>query len=151
MSCLESVGREVELSVGKLWKFQTAKLFNVLPPDLVTGSNKDHSEERCLLFQGMVMIQEYLEHDNQMAISRYQIIFNWNDVTSFCKTDLIDGFEKLNDIVTKGHRYMHIKVTSCNLKVLLELRFQNRDQERGFNDTLFRIQEEYEIMDEIPW
>lgn len=145
--------KENAYSDGKLWNINSAILYNVIPPYLQDFD--EYATERHILFQGNVLIQELLSHTNgsNASMPKYQLRFAWKGHKDklFSITDIITDYNKMQDTIIHKSKCFDIKMKCLDLYVLLELRFQSEVQERNFKDVLFRINEEYEILSDMPW
>lgn len=134
-------------------EFSSASLYNVLPSTLT--SEKASNSRQCKLFQGTVFVEELL-NVNEMGdvdhVPSYQLKFGWDLNKLFCETEIVDNIHKMNEVVkTWGKRFRVMMQCSMNRYVLLELKFRDFDEERGFRDLICRINDEFEILAELMW
>lgn len=134
-------------------QFTSAFLYNV-PPSALT-SEKSSSIKQCKLFQGTVFVEELLnvnEMGNVDHVPSYQFRFGWEPDKLFCETEIVDNIHKMNEVVkTWGKRFRIMMQCSMNRYVLLELKFRDSNEDRGFRDLICRINDEFEILAELMW
>lgn len=142
----------MSLSIVSLKKvFHTASLYNVLPP-----SSSLSWEPQCKLFEGQLSLEELITCGNSTPsrsdddMPHYQLNFQWNESEAkFCNTQVIKSLGQLNETIEKKDRWFRITMSCCGCKVPLELRIENAIEDQRFRDMLFRIREEYEMIDEM--
>ncbi|QLQ81986.1 hypothetical protein HG537_0G02400 [Torulaspora globosa] len=131
-------------------QFTSAILYNV-PPSALT----DEKCKQCQLFQGLVFVEELLNVNEVGSIDQvpsYQFKFGWRPEKLFCETEIIDNIHKMNEVIkTWGDSFRVMMQCSMNRYVLLELKFMDFDQERGFRDLVCRVNDEFEILAELMW
>ncbi|QLL34869.1 hypothetical protein HG536_0H02440 [Torulaspora globosa] len=134
-------------------QFTSAFLYNV-PPSALTGE-KSNNCKQCKLFQGTVFVEELLNVNEVGSVDHvpsYQFRFGWRPDKLFCETEIIDNIHKMNEVIkTWGDCFRVMMQCSMNRYVLLELKFRDFDQERGFRDLVCRINDEFEILAELMW
>lgn len=133
-------------------QFTGVVLYNV-PPSALTGEKS--SSKQCKLFQGSVFVEELLnvnEVGSVDPVPSYQFRFGWRPDKLFCETEIIDNIHKMNEVIkTWGDSFRVMMQCSMNRYVLLELKFRDFDQERGFRDLVCRMNDEFEILAELMW
>ncbi|QLG74068.1 hypothetical protein HG535_0F05800 [Zygotorulaspora mrakii] len=134
--------------------FRNAVLFNVLPSNVISDTS---SCEYCRLFSGEVYVEEFLnihESGSVDQVPSYKLRFGWKYSSNefFCQTEKIDNIHKLNEVITKWSVWHRIMMQcSGNRYVLLELQFDDMEEDRRFRDLVFRISDEFEILAELMW
>lgn len=136
-------------------QFASAYLYNVLPSDLT--SDRVSNSKPCKLFQGEVFVEELLnvnEMGNVDHVPSYQFKFGWIGHLDklFCETEIIDNIHKMNEVIkTWANSFRIMMQCSGNRYILLELKFKDSNEDRGFRDLFCRISDEFEILAELMW
>ncbi|SCW02207.1 LAFE_0F01332g1_1 [Lachancea fermentati] len=133
--------------VSRKQLFDTVMLYNVLPP-----SSSLTWEPQCRLFQGKMCVSELINKKDDMPW--YQIKFDWDaddeEKSFFCQTGVIKCTKNFNATIEKREEWFKIMMECSNGKhIPLELRIRSPIEEQMFNDLLFRIREEYEMIDDM--
>ncbi|SCU85380.1 LAME_0D01134g1_1 [Lachancea meyersii CBS 8951] len=132
--------------------FNTSELYNVLPRGYSNGW-----EPQVRLFEGCMRVCELMSKTDDLPW--YRIVFAWGDGKEtdtnddkrfFTQTVIMRGTRDLNKTIQSTGEFFEIlvKCTDDTL-VALELRIRDPQEEQNFRDLLFRIREEYEMIDEM--
>ncbi|SCU77586.1 LADA_0A01200g1_1 [Lachancea dasiensis] len=132
--------------------FGSLGLYNVVPRNLSGGW-----EPQVRLFEGQMCVCELMSKNDDLPW--YRLVFEWKDhegvVTSsearfFCQTIIMKGTQHLVETVYNNGEYYEILMECSNGNmVTLELRISDPREDQKFRDLLFRIREEYEMIDEM--
>ncbi|CUS24821.1 LAQU0S20e00628g1_1 [Lachancea quebecensis] len=132
--------------------FGTASLHNIVPSELSHGW-----EPQVEIFEGLICVCELMSKSDD--IPWYRIVFEWkgNDVerpqgkdTFFGQTAIMKGTSDLNKTVKNREEWFEVLMECPEQRlVALELRIKDIREDQNFRDLLFRIREEYEMIDEM--
>lgn len=132
--------------------FGTASLHNIVPSELSHGW-----EPQVELFEGLICVCELMSKNDD--IPWYRIVFEWQDgggekrqgqVKFFGQTAIMKGTIDLNKTVKNREEWFEILMECSDQRsVALELRIKDIREDQNFRDLLFRIREEYEMIDEM--
>ncbi|SCU85552.1 LAFA_0D16336g1_1 [Lachancea sp. 'fantastica'] len=132
--------------------FITSALYNVLP----RGASKGW-EPQVRIFEGSTRVCELMSKTDDLPW--YRIVFEWvddgdvataTDKRFFTQTVIMKGTRDLNrTIQSSGEFYEVLVQCENNTLVALELRITDPQEDQNFRDLLFRIREEYEMIDEM--
>ncbi|SCV04796.1 LAMI_0H19240g1_1 [Lachancea mirantina] len=133
--------------VSRNQTFQPVSLYNALPP-----TSSLAWEPQCKLFDGLMCVSEILSKSDEMPW--YQLKFKWDEGLSsdflFSSTDIIKNTAQFEETITKREQWYKVKMKCSKRRyVALELRIDDATEEQRFKDLLFRIREEYEMIDEL--
>lgn len=132
--------------------FGSVYLYNIVP----AGLSKEW-EPQVQLFEGRLCVCELMSKTDDMPW--YQFKFDWEDRGIarqqeqnhfFGQTTLIKGTKDLNETVHSREEWYGVLMEYVgHQRLALELRIKDPREDQAFRDLLFRIQEEYEMIDEM--
>ncbi|SCV06192.1 LANO_0H24124g1_1 [Lachancea nothofagi CBS 11611] len=129
--------------------FGSLGLHNILP-----RSSSGGWEPQVKVFDGRMCVCELMSKIDDLPW--YRIVFEWtNDDAGdkqrfFSHTMIMKGTRDLNKTVQTCGEYFEVLMECSNEKwVALELRIADMREDQKFRDLLFRIREEYEMIDEL--
>ncbi|CEP60741.1 uncharacterized protein LALA0_S01e17898g [Lachancea lanzarotensis] len=133
--------------------FTTSALYNVLPRGVSKGW-----EPQVRIFEGSTRVCELMSKTDDLPW--YRVVFEWvdggdvattTDKRFFAQTVMMKGTRDLNKTIQSSGEFFEVLVQSSNdgTLVALELRITDPQEDQNFRDLLFRIREEYEMIDEM--
>lgn len=126
--------------------FETCRLFNILPLDKPRAW-----EPQYKLWQGSMILEEIMiQGCSTERFHKYKLKFmSYDGETVFCETKMISSMKDFKFIIQKYIESFRILVKTGSLQIALELRIEDKIQNRRFRDIWLRINDEYEILQEI--